>query len=193
MGGKSSANTSTANTQQTQNTQQINTSTTSTEVGAGGVGATGGRDVTVTNITTDAGALKTAGDIAANALGSASDVAQAGLTTGRQLGQSSLDFANEFGNNAINAVEHSTENGLNSALDYGTGVTSGAFDLLGHAFDSLSKSSSDTATTLGGAITQAANASRTDSSQNIDNLIKYGSYAVGAIGLGIAVIFIFRK
>lgn len=193
MGGKSSANTSTANTQQTQNQQNINTTTTSTEVGAGGVGATGGRDVTVTNITSDQGAIKAASDIAFNSLGTAENVAQAGLDTGRKLGQSSLDFANEFGNNAINAVEHSTTTGLNAALDYGTGVTSGAFDLIGTAFDKLAKSSSDTATTLGGAITSAANASRTDSSQNIDNLIKYGSIAAGVIVLGIAAVFIFRK
>jgi len=194
MGGSSKASTSTANTQQTQNLQNINTTTTSSEVsGAGSIGAQGGRDVSVTNVTTDQGALKVAGDIAYNSLGTAENVAQAGLDTGRQIGQSSIDFANEFGNNAINAVEHSTETGLHSALDYGTGVTTGAFDLLGHAFDSLTKSSSDTANTLGGAITSAANASRTDSSQNIDNLIKYGSYAAAAIALGVVAFVIFRK
>lgn len=194
MGGSSKASTSTANNQQTTNTQQINTATTSSEVsGDNSIGATGGRDVTVTNITTDQGAINAAKDIAYNSLGTAENVAQAGLDTGRQIGQSSLDFAGEFGDRALALAQSSTSEGLHSALDYGTGVTAGAFDLIGSALKGAFASEADTSTTLGKAITDAANASRTDSSQNIDNLIKYGSIAAAVVVLGVAAVFIFRK
>lgn len=194
MGGFNKSQSSNANTQKTTNTQQITTTNANADAsGAGAIGASGGSQVSVTNVTSDLGALRTASDIAHDALGSSANVAQAGLDTGRKLGESSLDFANEFGNNAINAVEHSTETGLHSALDYGTGITSGAFDLVGKALSGQAKSNTDTASILGGAITSAANASRTDSSQNIDNLIKYGSIAAGVIVLGIAAVIIFKR
>lgn len=176
MGGSSKASTSTANTQQTQNTQNTTATTTSNEVsGSGSIGLTGsGNQVSVTQVSTDQGAVQAGLDTAKEALGNESQVAQAGLDLGRTIGAGSFDFANEFGTQALNDVTSSTQNGLNAALDFGS-----------KALAANQQTASNTASVLGQAIETAGEQTRSDTADSLNKIALYGAVAVVAIVIAV--------
>lgn len=148
MGGKSSS--STASTQQTQNQQQIATTTVGLEDSAGAIA--GGRDVSVTQISTDQGAVKAAFG----------------------LGDAALSVGRDVTTHAIDASSYQ----LDRSLDFGSEVIHAQAD-----------TSAKTASTLAGAIDKAAAATRSDTSQGLTQIAKYGAVAVVLI---FGAMFFFR-
>lgn len=191
MGSKSKSSTST--TQQTFNTQDIDTTTVGLEeIGEDAIalGQVGG-DVQVTQISTDAGSLE----------------------VGRRIGEASLDFAGEFGDSAFDFGDDAlstVERGLDSSLDFASGVSSDAFSTVGDtvkggfglasdAFSAISNTVSDslkattqttqaTVSELGRAIDKAGNATRSDTTQSFQKIILYVSIAGAVAILGYALI-----
>lgn len=176
MGGKSQSSTSTATTQNTTNTQDI--ATTSVGLDNTEFGVVGGGDVSVTQISTDQGAVS-----------AGRDVAIAGLDTGRKIGQAAFDTVGEVSGRAIDSVTQANDR----SLDFGSNVVTQA---LGFGTDVISKEQQTTSqgfATLGNAIDQAAQATRSDTADSLTKLAKYGAVALAVIALGVAAVFIFRR
>jgi len=157
MGGKSSSRTSSNQSQTTTNSQEINTSTLGLDNVETGVV---GDNNQVTRISTDQGAVD----------------------AGRRLGEAALDTVGETTVKALGTVER----GLDSALDYGSGITADALAFGRSALQAQSQSSTQTAGILAGAIDRAASATRTDSAVTMQSFIKYGAIAAAVIAAAYA-------
>lgn len=164
MGGRSRSSTQSTQETQVTNIQDIDTTTVGLEDVQDTQIALG--DQTITQISTDQGAVE----------------------AGRAIGEASLDFAGEFGGVAIEAVSDATDR----ALDFGADFGSQAFGFGERALETVEAQSERTTKELGGAITRAAEATRSDSAVVTQNIAKYGAIAVGVIGVAIVLVFVFK-
>lgn len=171
MGGKSKSSTASTQATTTTTTQEIDTTTIGLEDVQGSI-VGGAGDITVTQ--TDAGAVE----------------------AGRAIGEASLDFAGEFGGVALETVQSATDRALDfgsESFDFGSGVSSEAFAFGGKALETIAQQSAATTKELGGAIERAATATRSDTAAVAPELFKTGAIVIGAIVLGVVVIFLFKK
>lgn len=176
MGSKSKS--STTNYQETTNVQDIDTTTIGLEdVDTGIVGNSG--DVSITQISTDAGAV------------------DASLDFGREIGDRSLDFAEEFGGESLkrafdfgNEALGTVDSGLHAALDFGDNTVERGFDFGSEAIGAITKaqesariSSEKSVSALTGALNTVGALSRSDTSENLTKIVPWiaGALAVGAI------------
>lgn len=180
MGGKSKTATAANTTTNTTNTQNV----ASTSVGLEDVefGAVAGGDLSVTQIQSDQGAIEKSFDA---------------IESGTKL---SLGFADSIGGKAIDAVTDANDRSLDfgdEVVERGFSFGSQALDSVtafgGKALDSVTQNSAKTSAELGAAIDRAAAASRSDSSQSLNMIVKYGAYALGAVAAAIAIYSIFKK
>jgi len=191
MGGKSKSSTSSATTQTTTNTQNVQSSSVGLEDVEFGV--VGGGDVSVTQISTDAGALEAAKSIARDAYGSAERVAAEGLDTGRRLGEAALDTVGETVEGAFGVSKEalgSLERGLSEALDFGGDVTSGALAFGRDALKATQETTQGAVAELGSAIERAAQATRSDTADTLQTLGKYGAIAMVVVVIGIGTVLV---
>jgi hypothetical protein len=162
MGGKSQSSTAQTTSQQTTNTQTVNTSTVGLDnVETGVVGSNN----TITQISTDQGAVE----------------------AGRAIGERALDVVGETAEGAFGVATDAlgtVERGLDASLDFGTGVVGDAFSFGEKAIAAQAATSQQTATVLSGAIERAAQATRTDSADTLQKIGKYGTVAVVVIVIG---------
>lgn len=165
MGGKSRSTTQQQQQTTTTNVQDIDTTTVGLEDVQESNVALG--DQTITQISTDQGAVE----------------------AGRDIGLASLDFAGEFGGVAVEAVTSATDR----SLDFGQAVSEDAFSFGSEALKAVSTQSTATTKELGAAISKAAEATRSDSAVVTQNIAKTGALVVGAVVLGVVVIMIFRR
>lgn len=123
------------------------------------------------------------------AIGGAFSLGESALASNARSIDSALDFADSIGSKSIDEIGDANDR----SLDFGESALSQAFSFGGDALGAVTKSSADTTAKLGNAIDQAAAASRSDSSQSLDKITKYGGIAVAVIAVAIAAIFIFKK
>ena len=134
------------------------------------------------------------------AIGGAFSLGESALESNTKSVDSALDFADSIGSKSIDSITDVNDR----SLDFGEHALSDSFTFGRAALDAntktseialagVAKSSSDTAAKLGNAIDQAAAASRSDSSQSLDKITKYGAMALGGIALAVAAFFIFKK
>lgn len=109
-----------------------------------------------------------ANDLAAQALDANKGVITSGLDYGHDVLDEALNFSGEAIDNLLNRAASNEQNSFNFASD----VLSGEQD--------LEKSSQ---ATLANAITQAANATRSDAANTVDNIVKYGAIVIGIVAL----------
>lgn len=159
-----------------------------------------GRDVTVISNSLDGGAIEGAFDFAGDTANAAFSFGERVSDNNLRAVDSSLDFAGSVSSDAFDKISDANDR----SLDFGDNVVETGFNFGLGALDTVrgfgeaalqnaAQSSEATAKTLGAAITSAANASRTDSSQSFDKLTKYGTIALSVIGVAIAAVFIFKK
>lgn len=165
FGGKSRSSTSSQQT--TTNVQDIDTTTIGLEDSAGAIA--GGRDVSVTQISTDQGSVEAGRKVAA-----------ASLDFAGEFGTASVKRAFDFGSDALGTVQ----TGLSDVLDFGGDITKRALDV-------TAKQSAETTKTLSGAIERAAAATRSDTSEGLQKIVMVVAIA-GVLGV-IAFAFIRRR
>ncbi len=102
---------------------------------------------------------------------------------------SSLEFAGDIGTRAIDAASSATDR----SLDFGEHALEDSFTFGTAAIKAVSDSSSTTASTLSGAISKAADATRSDVSQSFDKLTKYGAIALAVVGVAIVAFIVLKK
>lgn len=183
MGSKSRSSTTSNN--YTTNVQDIDTTTIGLEdVDTGIVGNSG--DVSITQISTDAGAVDKS------------------LDFGREIGDRSLDFAEEFGSDALYEAFNfgdealgTVERGIDKSLDFGDRVVQEGFDFGGKALDNLKTIQTDSTSAaqksiaaLSNALGTVGNLSRSDTS---DTLTKIMPWIAGALGVGVAAFAFARR
>lgn len=107
-----------------------------------------------------------------------------------------LDFADNIGGKAIGGVVEANDraldfgsNALSDSLMFGQNALNTGASLATKSIDAVAKSAGDTASTLSNAIDKAAAASRTDSTESFNKLVKYGSIALGVIAVAIAAAY----
>lgn len=188
MGGKSKSSTSTSTSQTTTNTQNIDT----TSVGLDNTefGVVGGGDVSVTQISTDQGAVSGALDTANLSLQTGRDVSKLALETNADITRAGLDTVGEVSGRAIDAVGDANDR----SLDFGGQVVQDALGFGESALKSSAQATSQGFQSLGSAIVAAGEATRSDTADTLNNLAKYGAIAVGVIVVGgIVAAVVFRK
>ena len=139
------------------------------------------------------------GDALDNATLASGRATEAISETARRAVDASGEFLREgfgFGGDALDAVDRSGERSAavaEQAIDDIRGFGSDAFGFVGDIFtravDAVTGTAQDTNVTLAGAIGSAADATRSDSANVLNNVAKFGALAVGAI----AVAFIISK
>jgi hypothetical protein len=188
MGGKSKSSTSTSTAQTTTNTQNI--ATTSVGLDNTEFGVVGGGDVSVTQVTTDQGAVNAGKDVALSGLQTGRDVSKLALETNEAVTKAGLDTVGEVSGRAIDAIGDANDR----SLDFGGKVVQDALGFGETALKSTATQTQQGFNTLGAAITQAANATRSDTAETLNNLTKYGTIAIAVIvGGGIIAAVFFKR
>lgn len=207
MGSKVTQNTSLSesntNIQQTSNQQidnsQSNSNNTTTQIDQSrsadldhieGIGVAGNNGpVSVTQISTDQGAVM-----------AGQKIAEAGLNFGREIGQGALDTVGETSIHAIDASVKANDR----SLDFGEALSENAFSFGGKAIEAVNDTAAkaidaQAATTgkgfdsLSSAIDKAAQATRSDSADTLQKIAKYGAIALGVIVVGAVIFTTMRK
>ena len=152
----------------------------------------GSIDNSRTTIATDFGALDSAYSVAEDSLKGMQSVSETAIENVVDSQVNALDFADDtvdtafdFGGKAIDKVADSQVNALDFAdetLDSAFEFGEKAIDLTGDNYREMIKANNQ-------ANAQVLSATRSDSVETINNLIKYGAYVVG----GIAVLFVASK
>lgn len=165
MGGKSKSETAANTTTTTTNTQNLDT----TSIGLDNTefGAVAGGNLSITQNTTDQGAIEKSFDAI----------------------KSNTDSALDFGGKAVTAVSDANA----KSLDFGLDTVDHALLFGSKALDSVTQTASQSSSTLANAIDKAAAASRSDSSQSLNEIVKYATYAIGAIVAGVTLYLIFKR
>lgn len=111
-----------------------------------------------------------------------------------------LDRVLDFGDNVVSANADANHraldfgtNALSDSLMFGTNALNANESLATKSIDAVAKSAGDTASTLSNAIDKAAAATRTDSTESFNKLVKYGSIALGVIAVAIAAAYALKK
>lgn len=122
-----------------------------------------------------AGAIIGAGDVAVTQI----STDQGAVEAGKDVAVSALNVGRDVTSQAIASSEH----GLDRSLDFGS-------EVVHTALETQAKSSAQTAGTLASAIDKAAAATRSDTSQSFQTIVKYSAIAVTLI---LVAMFAFRK
>lgn len=166
MGGRSKS--STTSSQTTTNTQNIETTSIGLEDVEFGVAGVSG-DVQVTQISTDQGSIEAGRKIGESAFEFAESQSEDAFEFAEEFGGTAIKEAFDFGDEALGTVEK----GLSDVLDFGR-----------TSLETISAQNARTTGELGKAIVSAGQATRSDASEAVSNIAKYGAIAlaVGIIG-----------
>jgi len=138
---------------------------------------------------TDFGAVESAFSLGESALESNAKSVDSALDFADSIGSRSIDSITDVNDRSLDFGEHA----LSDSFTFGTAALSANTDVTKQALAGVVSASADTSTKLGNAIDQAAAASRSDSSQSLDKITKYGSIAIGVVAVAVALIFILKK
>ncbi len=198
MGGKSKSETATETQANTTTTTTNNQDIKSTSLGLedieGGAIAGNSGPVSVTTISSDSGAIEAGRKLGESALDSNEKTAAAAFGYAGGVARESLNSIGEVSGKAIDRVTEANAH----VLDFGEAALDKSFsfgtNIAGQAIGASKQSTEQGFKSLGGAITAAGEATRSDTADTLNKLAKYGAIAVTVIvGGGIIASVAFKK
>ena len=150
------------------------------DLGSGAIAVAG--DIAAAALRANRDAYDFAGGVVSDASSAVGDVAARSITSSQGIAKDSIDAQNKILQYATGQLADTSRTALEDALAFGKSAISSTQQTLG---DTVSKALS----TLSGAVGSAADATRSDASQVVNNIAKYGAIAAAVV----AIAFVFAK